>query len=96
MNRLWKTFRISALTLGVVLGSAGAASAQTGGGSGSGTGGGTSSGATGGTTTNARADNGFDWGWIGLLGLAGLIPLFTRRNGNGHTTHGGNMGRGNA
>jgi hypothetical protein len=31
-------------------------------------------------------DDGFDWGWIGLLGLAGLAPLFMRkdRQGNVH------------
>jgi hypothetical protein len=31
-------------------------------------------------------DDDFDWGWIGLLGLAGLAPLFMRkdRQGNVH------------
>ena len=35
------------------------------------------------TTTVARDnddDDGFDWGWIGLLGLAGLAPLFMRKD----------------
>jgi hypothetical protein len=40
-------------------------------------------------TTATRTDNRddhFDWGWIGLLGLAGLAPLFMRkdRQGNVH------------
>lgn len=25
------------------------------------------------TTTTVREDRGFDWGWLGLLGLAGLL-----------------------
>ena len=34
---------------------------------------------------NNRSDRGFDWGWLGLIGLAGLIPLFLHRNG--HQSH---------
>ena len=42
------------------------------------------SGTTGSTvgTTQAPANNnddGMDWGWLGLAGLAGLAPLFMRR-----------------
>ena len=36
-----------------------------------------------GTATTAARDydrDGFDWGWIGLLGLAGLAPLFMRKD----------------
>src|SRR5688572_18364424 len=41
-------------------------------------------------TTQAPADNdGMDWGWIGLVGLAGLAPLFMRRRRDDdvHVTH---------
>jgi hypothetical protein len=31
-------------------------------------------------TTTYRDHDDFDWGWIGLLGLAGLAPLFMRRD----------------
>lgn len=41
-------------------------------------------GTTGGTPTTTTAashdDDGFDWGWLGLLGLAGLAPLFMRKD----------------
>lgn len=42
----------------------------------------TAPGTTGGalTTTTTRDDDGFDWGWLGLLGLAGLAPLFMRKD----------------
>ena len=28
---------------------------------------------------SADADNGFDWGWLGLLGLSGLLGLIPRK-----------------
>jgi len=34
---------------------------------------------TGTTTTAPRDEGGFDWGWLGLIGLAGLAPLFMRK-----------------
>jgi hypothetical protein len=86
-TRLTKTIRTAVLSLGLAAASAGMASAQQGGGAG-GTTGATTGGTTGGTggTTDTRRDNrGFDWGWLGLIGLAGLIPLFTRRD-NHHGT----------
>lgn len=36
------------------------------------------------TYNESRNDNGRDWGWIGLLGLAGLMGL--RRKDDNHTT----------
>ena len=62
---------LSAVLLAIIV--AGPASAQTGTGT---------TGTTGGpaTATAVRDDDGFDWGWIGLLGLAGLAPLFMRRD----------------
>jgi len=36
-----------------------------------------------GTDTTTRRDSGFDWGWLGLIGLAGLLG---RRRGNDTTT----------
>lgn len=84
MNRFWKGLQISALTLVLAIGSATVASAQTGGGTGGGA-----------TTSDTRNDQGFNLGWLGLLGLAGLIPLFTRRNGTTHHS-GGTHGRGTA
>jgi hypothetical protein len=82
MNRIFKTARLAAVSLALAAGSAGVVAAQEGGGT---TGGGTTGGgATNRTTTSdTRTDRGFDWGWLGLLGLAGLIPLFTRNNGDG-------------
>lgn len=43
----------------------------------------------GGTTAHDNRDAGWsNLAWLGLLGLEGLIPLFTRRNGvNGNHTH---------
>lgn len=35
------------------------------------------------TTTQERGDNTRDWGWIGLLGLAGLMGL--RKRDDNHT-----------
>jgi MYXO-CTERM domain-containing protein len=46
----------------------------------------TGPGTTGGTVTTTATrddDDDFDWGWIGLLGLAGLAPLFMRRDRRG-------------
>lgn len=41
------------------------------------------------TVTTRTADDGFDWGWLGLLGLAGLLGLRgrddTRRTVTGTT-----------
>jgi len=34
------------------------------------------------TTTRRDTDRGFDWGWLGLLGLAGLMGL--RKQPDGH------------
>jgi hypothetical protein len=48
--------------------------------------GGTTNGTNSTTTTtrgsdvaSADADNGFDWGWLGLLGLSGLLGLIPRK-----------------
>jgi hypothetical protein len=48
--------------------------------------GGTTNGTNSTTTTSPRsdvasadADNGFDWGWLGLLGLSGLLGLIPRK-----------------
>ncbi|MBB3896648.1 WGxxGxxG family protein [Roseococcus suduntuyensis] len=35
---------------------------------------------TGGTYTGVGRTDGFNWGWLGLIGLAGLAPLFMRRD----------------
>ena len=37
------------------------------------------------TTTTEREDEGTDWGWIGLLGLAGLLGLRRRDTHHHHT-----------
>ena len=79
---VWNSLRVAVLSLGLVVGAGGVAFAQSGSGG---------SGDTGGSrTTDTRTDRGFDWGWLGLIGLAGLIPLLTRRNGHadayGHAT----------
>jgi MYXO-CTERM domain-containing protein len=34
------------------------------------------------TSTSSRRSSGFDWGWLGLVGLAGLLG--TRRKNNVH------------
>ena len=34
----------------------------------------------------ARAEDGFDWGWLGLLGLVGLAGLAGRRHERVRTT----------
>jgi hypothetical protein len=34
----------------------------------------------------ARAEEGFDWGWLGLLGLIGLAGLAGRRHDRARTT----------
>lgn len=34
----------------------------------------------------ARAEDGFDWGWLGLLGLVGLAGLAGRRHERARTT----------
>lgn len=89
MKRLFQAVRLTAVTLAIAAGTSGMAFAQQGG---TGTGGGTTGGGTGtgGTTQDTRSDQGFDLGWLGLIGLAGLIPLFVRRNGhtNTHSTTG--------
>lgn len=48
------------------------------------TGGTGSSDTTTGQTTTTRADDGFDWGWLGLLGLIGLAGL-AGKNKHSHT-----------
>ena len=84
---LGNSLRVGMLSLGLVVGSAAVAGAQ------SGPGGGADAGS--GRTTDTRADRGFDRGLLGLLGLAGLIPLFTRRNGRADA-YGHTAGRGTA
>lgn len=84
MTRVFKAARLTVVVLALAAGSTGTAIAQQGGTVGSE---GTGSGAAGRTGQDVRADRGFDYGWLGLIGLAGLIPLFLRRNGNGHHTH---------
>ena|SRR5947209_121412 len=80
--------RVGVLSLTLALGSAGLALAQRDNGSGAGSSGGTTTGTTAGntsgttSTTDGRTDRGFDWGWLGLIGLVGLVPLFMRRNGD--------------
>jgi len=78
----------AALTLGLALGGAGSAWAQAGGDrdAGAGTGAGADAGRGGQT---ARTDSGFNLGWLGLIGLAGLIPLFVRRNGDAYAARTG-------
>ena len=91
MDRIFKATRVAVLTLAIAAGSAGLASAQQGG---VGTTGGASNGGTS-TTGNAadtRNDRGFDYGWLGLIGLAGLIPLFMRRNGHANHRNSANHG----
>ena len=89
MKRVFKATRLAALTLAIAAGSAELASAQPGGTDGAGSTGSVTTGRTtgSGTTQDTRSDRGFDYGWLGLIGLAGLIPLFLRRNGNGHANH---------
>ena len=100
MNRIFKVVCMAALAFALTTGPAGVAFAQQGGGSGTtggGTAGGTTSGGTtsGGTTSDTRSDRGFDLGWLGLFGLAGLVPLFMNRR-NGHETSHSSMATGNA
>jgi len=69
-HHLGNILRCVALTLTLVVGSAGVCLAQA------------DTGARGGATDRpsepARADSGFNFGWLGLLGLAGLAGLFRR------------------
>ena len=89
MTRFFKTARLIALTLALAVGSSATVVAQQGGAAGSeGTGGSTS----GRASQDARTDRGFDYGWLGLIGLAGLIPLFVRRNGHGNHTQSATRG----
>jgi hypothetical protein len=72
-NKLMMLGIVSLLTVG------GTAFAQSGGtGSGSGTGTGSGSADTGTTYSDNTRDNDHDWGWVGLLGLAGLMGLKRR------------------
>ncbi|MFO0959152.1 MAG: WGxxGxxG family protein [Isosphaeraceae bacterium] len=41
----------------------------------------------GGARTDRDADDGFNWGWLGLIGLAGLMGLMPRRDHHTTTTH---------
>jgi hypothetical protein len=81
--------RTGALSLGLTLGAAGLAGAQTDGdrggasGPGAGSGGATNNAPARTGTADNRDDRGVNPGYaglLGLLGLAGLIPLFTRRD----------------
>ena len=36
------------------------------------------------TTTQQADRDDFDWGWLGLIGLAGLAPLFMRKDRQGN------------
>jgi hypothetical protein len=95
-----RTFRTAFLSLSLALGATGLAAAQTDTDRNNGSGGaGSGASGSGGAVNNApartgtadnRDDRGFNLGWLGLLGLAGLIPLFTRRNHNERTD---NFGR---
>jgi hypothetical protein len=71
-NKLMMLGIVSLLTFG-----GGAAFGQTGSGTGSGSSG-TGSTDTGTTYSDNTRDNDHDWGWVGLLGLAGLMGLKRR------------------
>ena len=67
-----ETFRAAALAASLLVGTAGAAYAQTT----------TAPGDT--VAMETEADDGFDWGWLGLLGLLGLAGLAGRRTATHH------------
>jgi hypothetical protein len=88
---VFHAIRTGALSLGLAVGAAGLASAQTDADkNAAGSSGAVNNAPARTTTADNRDDRGFNPGWLGLLGLAGLIPLFTRRN---HHERHDNFGR---
>ena len=69
MNRLFKTAQFAALAVALSVGPA-AIAQQAGGDRGQG--------------GSPAYENRADWGWLGLIGLAGLIPLFMSRGRHDH------------
>ena len=85
-----RSFRTALLSLGLALGATGLAVAQTDAERTNGSTPAVNNAPARTTTADNRDDRGFNPGWLGLLGLAGLIPLFTRRN---HHERHDNFGR---
>jgi hypothetical protein len=75
-----RSFRTALLSLGLALGATGLAAAQTDTDRNNGSTPTVNNAPARTGTADNRDDRGFNPGWLGLLGLAGLIPLFTRRN----------------
>jgi hypothetical protein len=73
-----KKLMMVGLMLLLVMGAATGVYAQSGTSGGTGSGSGTAGGDTGTTYSDTDRDNGPDFGWIGLLGLAGLMGLKRR------------------
>lgn len=80
MTKWMRVTSTGILSLGLALG---LAQAQTGTGNGPGT---TrdQGGVAAATDRDTRGKTGMDWGWLGLIGLAGLLGLVPRRSDNGY------------